>query len=321
MAKLIVGVVGLGLLGRGIAACLLGHGARVVGICPGADDQEAASREIAQALGELDERHPKGTPFPGAEWRSRYTTTADWVALATCDFVIESVPERLETKQAVFDQIEAVVAPGTTIASNTSAIPITALQRGRRHPERFLGMHWAEPAHATRFLELIRGEATGDSAVGAAAAMAAQLGKEPCVVQRDVPGFLVNRLAYAIYREALHLLETGVADADTIDRAFRNAAGLWATLCGPLRWIDLTGGPVLYAQAMEPVLPDLSTAKEVPSLLRSLAESGARGISNGRGFYDYTPSEAQDWRERYRRHAWTASGWLDANFPLQEGSR
>src|SRR5262249_43656365 len=133
MNRSIVGVVGLGLLGRGIAASVLGNGCRVVAVCLEAREQDPARRDIAQALDELIEHHPEATPSVGAAWPSRYTATSDWAELAHCEFVIESVPECLETKQAAFDRIEAVVSPRTTIASNTSAIPISVLQRGRRH--------------------------------------------------------------------------------------------------------------------------------------------------------------------------------------------
>src|SRR5262249_40054722 len=138
---------------------------------------------------------------------------------ADCHFAIESVPEDLAIKQQVFDRIEAAVGADVPIASNTSALPITLLQRGRKAPARFLGMHWAEPAHATRFMELIRGEHTSDDAFQIAAELARRIGKQPSLVQKDVPGFIVNRLGYAMYREALHLLESGVADVATIDEA------------------------------------------------------------------------------------------------------
>jgi len=90
--------------------------------------------------------------------------------------------------------------------------------------------------------------------------LARRLGKEPSVLQKEIPGFIVNRIGYAMYREALSLLEAGVADAETIDRSVRNALGLWATVCGPFRWIDLTGGPELYAKAMQHVLPTLNNS-------------------------------------------------------------
>ena len=143
------------------------------------------------------------------------------------------------------------VAPDVPIASNTSAIPITSLQEGRWHPDRFLGMHRFEPAHATRFLELVPGEYTCDATMNAAIALARRCGKNPSVLAKDIPGFIVNRLGYALLREALSLLALGVADAETIDRSFRNVCGVWSTVFDPLQWIDLTGGPVLHGECMK----------------------------------------------------------------------
>ncbi len=305
MSDVCIGVVGLGFLGRGIAACALGRGFTVVGYARNEREHAEARKAVGRCIGELVDR----AGFPPAlreEWSARYRPVTDWAPLADCALVIESVTEDAAVKASVFDHLEEVVGPDTVIASNTSALPIALLQNGRRRPERFVGMHWAEPAHASRFLELIRGGRTTDAAFEFVAGIARQLGKDPSLVRKDVPGFLVNRIGYAMYREALHLLETGVADAETIDRSFRNAAGLWASLCGPLRWIDLTGGPELYARAMAPVLPTLNSSTEVPAPLRRLAEEGARGIANGRGFYTYTPEEAQTWEERHREHAWKA---------------
>lgn len=180
-------------------------------------------------------------------------------------------------------------------------------------------MHWAEPAHATRFMELIRGEHTSDTAFQAAAQLAKAIGKEPCLVQKDVPAFIANRIGYAMYREALNILELGVADAETIDRSCRNALGLWATICGPLRWMDLTGGPAAYAKAIRAVLPSLSNAIELPKTLQDLVDSDARGIANGRGFYEYNEEQARQWEELFLEHAWTIRELMNRYFPL-EGS-
>ena len=284
-----VGVVGLGLLGRGIIACFLRHGFHVVAVDRSAEQHERARSEITHLLGGLPE--------------DRYHTATDYPPLADCAFVVESITEDVAAKDDVLARIEAVVSTDAIIASNTSAIPISQLQQRRTHPTRFIGMHWAEPAHLTRFMELIRGDETSMETLAAAEAMARRLGKDPCICQQDVPGFIVNRIGYAIYREALHLLDSGVADAETIDRAVRNALGLWATVCGPFRWIDLTGGPELYARAMKHVLPTLSKADELPRSLQELARSGARGTVNGRGFFNYTEEEARRWEELYQRHA------------------
>jgi 3-hydroxybutyryl-CoA dehydrogenase len=312
-----IGLAGLGLLGRGIAACLLGHGFRVVAFTRNEATHTAARDSIARAIGDLVDR-AGWAPSLSHQWADRYEPVHSVEPMAECGFVVESVAEDLEAKARLFDQIEAVVGPEVPIASNTSAIPVSQLQRNRLHPERFVGMHWAEPAHATRFMEIVRGEQTADEPVATAIALARRIGKEPSLVEHDVPAFVANRLGYAIYREALNLLEQGIADVETIDRSFRNAAGLWATICGPFRWIDLTGGPALYAKAMQGVLPTLSNAAELPHTLRDLAAADARGIANGHGFYQYTPEEVHHWEELLREHAWTVRELMNRYFPLAD---
>jgi 3-hydroxybutyryl-CoA dehydrogenase len=312
-----VGVVGLGLLGRGIAACFLGHGFEVVAFARNEQTHASVREHIEQMIDEL-----VGLGGFDAQlrqnWQARYLPATDYPSLRGCSFVVESVVENIATKHEVFDRIEAEVGPAAIIASNSSAIPMTQLQQGRQHPERFLAMHWAEPAHATRFLEIIRGEQTSEATVQRTLVLARRLGKEPSLLQKEVPGFIANRIGYAMYREALSLLESGVADAETIDRSMRNALGLWATVCGPLRWMDLTGGPELYAQAMQQVLPSLNNSTEIPPVMKRLAGTGARGVANGRGFYNYTPEEARRWEELYRRHAWRVAQMQNEYFPLKE---
>jgi 3-hydroxybutyryl-CoA dehydrogenase len=298
-----IGVVGLGFLGRGIATCLLAHGFRVVGYTTGEHEYQRARDYIAKGIGELIDR----ASFPSSlrdEWPDRFLEAGGYSDFAQCGFVIESVFEDLGVKQSVFDQLEAVLQDSTPVGSNTSAIPISLLQKGRRFPARFLGMHWSEPAYATRFLELIKGDQTSDAVLQVADGLGRRTGKEPSMVQEDVPGFIANRLGYAMYREAIHLLESGVGDAETIDRAFRNACGLWATLCGPFRWIDITGGPALYARAMERVLPTLSTSGELPETLKTMLAENRRGVIDGKGFYAYEPGDASRWETLLHEHAW-----------------
>lgn len=322
-----IGVVGLGLLGRGIAACFLSQGFHVIGFTPSEQEHQTAITRIAEMIAERESQdsvrlQPEsmkctdGKLSATRHWETRYQPVTDLDRLAKCTFVVESVPEVLTTKCAVLDALENVLGSDVVIASNTSAIPISVLQQSRKYPLRMVGMHWAEPAHLTRFLELIRGDQTSPEAFEATQAMGRRLGKEPIACQKDVPGFIVNRIAYAMYREACHLIETGVADADSIDRSLRNSLGLWASVCGPLRWIDITGGPTLYARAMERVLPTLSNSAALPRVLSELAESGAAGIANGRGFYQYTADEAQLWQDRYHQQVIEVGRMQDREFPL-----
>jgi 3-hydroxybutyryl-CoA dehydrogenase len=313
-----IGVVGLGLLGRGIAACLLEHGFSVVAVERTTDEHAAALPIIEQMIGELVQCG--GAPHALLDaWRPRLQPVTAWEPLAACRLVIESVTEDLAVKQAVFDEVERVVSGEAVIASNTSAIPISVLQQARRNPQRFVGMHWAVPAHVTRFLELIRGDATSDETLRRTEELARRFGKDPTVCRKDLPGFIVNRITCAILREALHLVELGVADVETIDRNLRTALGLFAASCGPFRWVDLTGGPALYARGLERVAPTLRNDTTLPATLAALVAQDARGITNGHGFYEYTPEEARIWEDRQRRYTWLLKNWWDAEFPI--GSR
>ncbi len=298
-----LGVAGLGLLGRGIAACALAYGYRVVAYTRRQETHDSARAYIAQAIGELIER----ADFPADladSWSNAYVATDAVEDLAASDFVIETIVEDIDAKRALFDRLEAAATATLPIASNTSSLPIALLQEGRRHPERFVGLHWSEHPHLTRFLEVIRGERTSDEVAAAAVALGEGMGKDPGIVKKDVPAFIVNRIAYAMYREALHLVETGVADAETIDRSVRNALGLWAAFCGPFRWIDTTGGPAMYGRAMNRVFPTLSNATEVPAFAQALIDEEAAGAPSGHGFFDYAEGEAEDWERRFRDHVW-----------------
>ena len=304
-----VGVAGLGLLGRGIVTCLLASGFRVVAADPGAAARAAARQHIAHSFEDLIVRggYPESLR---TDWPTRYRDGPDVAGFAACDFVIESIFENLDAKNALFDRIEAVVSPDIPIASNTSALPISSLQAGRKFPARFVGTHWAEPCHLTRFLEIIRGDQTDDATVDAALSLGRRCGKDPTLVRKDTEGFIVNRIGYAMFREAFWLLETGVADVDTIDRAFRNAISVWANIAGPFRWMDLTGVPA-YAAVMEKLNPKLSKSDAVPETIRKMVERGMTGIASGEGFYRYTPEEARQWEAKLADNVWRVRAMQD----------
>jgi 3-hydroxybutyryl-CoA dehydrogenase len=292
-----VGVVGLGLMGRGIATCLLAKGFAVTGCDRSVRRGEDTRSHVKTALAELGRRGLLAAGTNG--WQKRFRTVKNPAELAGCSFVIESVDEDLPRKQQVFERLEAVLDPGAVIASNTSSIPITLLQKGRTNPERLIGMHWGEPAEIMRYLEIIPGKLTSANTVRRTRRLGELCGKCPTVLLRDIRGFISNRLMYAMFREAFYLLESGVADMETIDNSFRNDIGWWAALAGPFRWMDLTGIPA-YAAVMEGLLPKLANTRTVPPTMRQKVRSGARGVSNRRGFYSYTPGSAEEWPR-----AWT----------------
>jgi 3-hydroxybutyryl-CoA dehydrogenase len=308
----IVGVVGLGFLGRGIVACMLGYGARVVAFDRDRATLEPARNHIQGAMNELVDLGGFDSSLRN-QWPGRFTEAASIADLTECRFVIESVVESVDIKAKVFDELESAVAAEVPIASNTSALPITLLQRGRKHPQRFVGMHWGEPCHVARFLEVIAGEQTSPQTIDQTMSLGKRVGKDPVLVRKDIEGFIANRLGYAMIREAFHLLEQGVGDADTIDRAFRNSVGMWAMFAGPFRWMDLTGLPG-YANVMARLFPLLSSQTDVPASLRELVKSGAKGVSNHQGFFDYDDAEAQRWQKLFHDHVWAFRKLSDSYF-------
>lgn len=248
----------------------------------------------------------------------RLTVSADYSVLRQSQIVVECVTEDPSVKKEVILKIEQAVSAETIIGSNTSAIPPTLLQQGAVHPERILGTHWAEPAHITRFMEIICGKDTLPVYAERAVALAQQLGKEPSLLRKDVRGFITNRVMYAMLREAFHLVESGVASIADVDRSLRNDLGYWITFAGPFRFMDLTGIPA-YRAVMRDLLPDLDRSKQVPVLMEKLVESGAQGVANAKGFYNYTPAQAKRWEKRFLRFSFDVRA-LARKYPEEDGS-
>lgn len=291
-----VGVVGLGLMGCSISTAFLmaGHPVTAVASLP-ADLEHAESRIRAHLTRSIKEEI---IPGPVEKYFERLTITEDYRKLSGSQLVVECTIENLDIKKSVYQKIEAVVSPHAILGSNTSAIPISILQSHTRHPERFFGLHWTEPSHTTRFLEIICGEASDLKLAEYLYELAHYWEKEPTLVKKDIRGFIANRLMYAMYREAFHLVEGGYATVEDIDRACRNNTGIWMTLVGVFRWMDLTGVPA-YHTVMKDLFPTLDNSTGVPKLIDDIVKAGGKGVANAHGFYSYTPEEAKLWEETY----------------------
>lgn len=290
------GVAGLGLMGCSIATCLLMAGHRVVALAPVSSDLDNAAGRIKKHLKRSQEEGL--VSLPPQHYLDRLIITEDYGRLAPCRLVIECTIEDIAIKKSVYQRIEEHIAPDALLASNTSAIPISVLQKLSRHPERFFGLHWAEPSHTTRFLEVICGELSNVARGEELYELSHRWGKEPTLVRKDIRGFITNRLMYAMYREAFHLVENGYATVEDVDRACRNNAGYWMTLVGVFRWMDLTGVPA-YHTVMKDLFPTLDNSTAVPKLIDDIVKEGGKGVANGKGFYQYTPEEARLWEETF----------------------
>jgi 3-hydroxybutyryl-CoA dehydrogenase len=290
------GVVGLGLMGMSITACLLAAGHPVVAVTRSLEKHGYARHHILALLKQMaKEGVLRRDP---SKVIKNLIISENFSDLRNSQVVIESIVENLDTKRVALAQIEQAVSRETVIGSNTSAIPVSILQEKAKYPERILGIHWAEPAHVTRFLEIICGKRSDLRYAERVVALAKVWGKEPSLLRRDIRGFITNRLMYAMFREAFFLVENGYANIEDVDRSLRHDLGYWITFAGPFRFMDLTGIPA-YAAVMKDLFPELSCATKVPALIDQLVKSGARGVSNARGFYSYTSAEAQRWEKLF----------------------
>jgi 3-hydroxybutyryl-CoA dehydrogenase len=291
-----VGVVGLGLMGCSITTCFLMSGHPVVAVAPISDDLKHAEKRIRHHLEKsYEEKLAKELP---EYYLKNLVITEDYNRLKDCRLVVECTLENENIKKSVYDKIETVIGEDALLVSNTSAIPISILQKLTKHPERFFGLHWSEPSHTTRFLEVICGELSDTQKGEYLYELSHQWQKEPTLVRKDIRGFITNRLMYAMYREAFYLVENGYASIEDIDRACRNNAGYWMTLVGVFRWMDLTG-VAAYHNVMKDLFPTLNNQTTVPKLIDDIVKAGGKGVSNAHGFYEYTPEEAKLWEETY----------------------
>lgn len=290
------GVIGLGLMSHSIIACLLAAGHRVTAVTRSLARHRDSRRRIGQMLAQMKREGLLRREPP--KLMERLSISEDFGGLAGCGIVVESIIEQTETKQQTYRAVEEVVARDAIIGSNTSSIPVSILQRGALHPERFVGIHWDEPAHVTRFMEIIAGEQTAKRFTTRVMALAEAWGKEPSLLRRDIRGFITNRISYAMFREACYLVDFGIATVEDVDRSLRNDVGWWMPFAGPFRYMDLMG-PEAYYRVMKELLPELSTGPEIPAVMRRVVESGGRGVSNGRGFYKYSPAQALRWQKQF----------------------
>jgi 3-hydroxybutyryl-CoA dehydrogenase len=277
-----VGVVGLGTMGAGIAQVLLEGGREVVGheLDPAALERARGSIEAG-----LAKRVEKGvlSAEEGTSALARLTLAGELQALAGCGLVIEAIVEELTPKRALFAALDGICSPEAILATNTSAISVTAIAAGSARPERCLGLHFFNPAPLMPLVEVVRAELTAEAPYAAASALVVACGKQP-VRCNDTPGFVVNRLLIPALNDAVRALdELGIEPAE-VDTAMTAGAG-WPM--GPFRLLDLIGLDV-HVHAAEALHAALSEPRMAPPpRLRRMHAAGLLGRKSGRGFYDY----------------------------------
>ena len=221
----------------------------------------------------------------------RISTTTDLVdALEGTDLVNEAAPEDLELKQALFARMEKEVSPDTVLATNTSGLSISSIASACKHPQRVVGLHWFNPPELVPLVEIIRGKKTSDNVVKSLRILISDMGKAPVVVNKDILGFVGNRLQYALLREALHLVEQGVASPEDVDTAVKRGLGFRWSWIGPMETADLGGLDVFYSVS-DYLFADLCDDKRPQGFFKDLVDLKKLGTKTGEGFYQYTDEE------------------------------
>jgi 3-hydroxybutyryl-CoA dehydrogenase len=275
-------VIGAGAMGHGIA-----HALALAGIDTTLVDLDAGALEkgLAAVKKNLDagvEKQKITAPARDAALAKLKGSRELENAVRGVDVVVEAVPEKLELKQRIFTTLDSVCAADTLLATNTSSLPITKIANACKRPERVVGMHFFNPVHIMKLVEVVRAEQSSEEAARLALALSARLGKEGIDV-KDSPGFASSRLGLVIGLEAMRMCEAGVASAEDIDKAMTLGYGF---PMGPLKLTDLVGLDVRLAIA-EHLTRELGARFEPPQILRDKVARGELGKKSGRGFYDW----------------------------------
>ena len=281
-----VAILGIGTMGPGIAATLARGGMTVRATDTSREALEMAGGLIEGAFAVLD---ALDMPAKGNASAIRlHDRLEDCVAGA--ELVIETIPENLELKLDLLAKLDGLVSPDCLLASDTSGIPITKLQDGNSHPGRVVGMHWSNPPHIIPIIEVVAGAETAPETVERMSALIRDINLIPILIKKDVPGFVENRVLYAIMRECVDLVEDGVIDAEALDQCVSWGIGYKLSVVGPMALLDMAGLDI-YQAVGSYLNKELSTRADVSPMITEKTAKGELGIKSGSGMFNYTPEE------------------------------
>ncbi|MBU1154206.1 MAG: 3-hydroxyacyl-CoA dehydrogenase family protein [Proteobacteria bacterium] len=279
-------VVGAGLMGHGIAQAFAQHGLPVTLYDL---SEELLAKAVASVKANLDTFVEMGLEPPegAAQALERISTTTSLPsALQEADFVTEAAPENLELKQELFAQMDRHAPERAILASNTSMLSISRFGAEVRDQGRLIITHWFNPPHIVPVVEVVMGQGTSEQTKEAVFELLGGIGKTPVLVNKEIPGFLVNRIQTAMFREVLSLLEMGVASAEDIDRAISGSFGLRLSVQGVLKTMDLAGLDLML-KGCSYLFGHIAGGTEAPEVLRQKVAKGELGAKTGQGFFSY----------------------------------
>jgi 3-hydroxybutyryl-CoA dehydrogenase len=222
--------------------------------------------------------------------RVSFTTDLDSSEIKEADLVIECVFEKLDIKQDMFAKLEERCSVDTIFCTNTSVISPTEISAKLVHKERLVGTHFWNPAFLIPLVEVVKSDYTKDEVAQVTMELLAKAGKKPVLCKKDVPGFIANRMQHALWREAIYIVEQGIADAATVDEAVRNSFGLRLPQLGPLENVDMVGTDLTY-NIHSYIFQDLCRDTEVSPLIADKVEKGDIGFKTGKGLQEWTPEQ------------------------------
>jgi len=286
-------VLGSGVMGHGIALAFALDG-RPVALYDVDEDLLAKSEDRVRSVldtlvsaGEVDADEADAA----ADRITRTTSLPD--AVAGADFVTEAVVEDLDIKREVFADLDDHADSDAILATNTSGLSITAIADATDRPAQVVGTHWFNPPYVVPLVEVVRGEETADAVVETTYDFFDAMGKTPVRVEKDIPGFIGNRIQMAMIYEAFSLLDRGVASAEAIDRAVKAGFGFRLPLLGIFEKVDHSGLDVEY-EVEDYLLPELDRGTESKDVLADAVENGDYGLKTGKGVYDWSDVDPDD---------------------------
>lgn len=294
MDKMAAGVVvaGAGVMGTSIAQLFARHG-YPVSVYDISETALEKSRELMALNQTASVEAGDMTEQEAAAIRDRIYFFHTKDCFVHADFVVEAIAEKMEIKHAFWKEVSDIVPQAAVLTTNTSGLSVTEIAKAVRLPERFCGMHWLNPPHICPLIEIIRGEKTEEQTLERVRQTGILLGRVPVILKKEVPGFLINRFQFAVLREAMSLVEEGVAQKEDIDKVFKFGLGLRYACLGPFEIADLGGLDTFY-QIAKYLFADISDTKEVHRMLAELVEEGSFGVKSKRGFYDYGGTKAAE---------------------------
>lgn len=223
--------------------------------------------------------------------RIEFTTDIDSELVSSADLVVEAVFEDMQIKRETFAKLEARCRRDTIFCTNSSVMSSSEISRDLKYRDRFVGTHFWNPGHLIPLVEVIKSDASSDEVAQTVMDVLASVGKEPVLCKKDVPGFIANRMQHALWREAISIVERGIADAETVDKAVKYSFGLRLPQLAPLENADMVGTDLTY-NIHDYILRDLEDSHEPSPLLKKLRDEGKLGFKTGEGFQTWTAEEA-----------------------------